>query len=104
MASPLALHCASACHHPLTASRSARLTFRARSRLRVVFSQFSVQVQGLPALNLLLPRPVGELWTSFCDDDMRLSRGGRGGLFVLKRFKMAGDSPGAAPAERGAAP
>ena len=36
-------------------------------------------------LTIPLPRPVGKIRTTFVDDDMRLSRGSRGGLFVLKR-------------------
>ena len=33
-----------------------------------------------------LPRPVGTLRTTFCDADLRISRGGRGGVFVLRRI------------------
>ena len=40
-----------------------------------------------PTLKIPLPRPVGALRTTFCDDEIRLSRGGRGGLFVLKRLR-----------------
>ena len=36
-------------------------------------------------LRVPLPRPVGSLRTTWCDDDMRISRGGRGGVFVLRR-------------------
>jgi len=32
-----------------------------------------------------LPRPKGILDTTFCDESMRISRGGRGGVFVLTR-------------------
>ena len=35
-----------------------------------------------------LPRPVGTLRTTYCDDGLRISRGGRGGVFVLKRLKQ----------------
>jgi len=59
--------------------------------LRVVFTQFGVSVVGdapewlrsLPALPL--PRPQGSVQTTFVDEDLRVSRGGRGGLFVLRR-------------------
>lgn len=36
-----------------------------------------------------LPRPVGSLRTTFCDETLRVSRGGRGGVFVLKRLPDA---------------
>ena len=36
-------------------------------------------------LKLPLPRPVGSLRTTFCDDNVRIARGGRGGVFVTKR-------------------
>lgn len=61
--------------------------------LRIIFTRFSVDLAGdvpawLPSLPALpLPRPVGQLNTTFVDADMRVSRGGRGGLFVLKRLK-----------------
>jgi len=34
-----------------------------------------------------LPRPRGALETTFCDENLRISRGGRGGIFVLKRLR-----------------
>ena len=40
----------------------------------------------LPTVELPLPRPLGRLRTTFCDEEMRLSRGGRGGIFVLKKI------------------
>lgn len=39
------------------------------------------------ALRIPLPRPVGTLRTTHCDDELRVSRGGRGGVFVLKRLR-----------------
>eukprot|EP00962_Isochrysis_galbana_P040543 scaffold14707_cov129-Isochrysis_galbana.AAC.12 len=36
-------------------------------------------------LSVPLPRPKGSLRTTYCDDLMRISRGGRGGVFVLIR-------------------
>ena len=41
----------------------------------------------IPTVTLPLPRPVGIIRTTFCDNTVRLSRGSRGGLFVLKRIK-----------------
>ena len=38
-------------------------------------------------LSVPLPRPVGSLRTSYCDNDLRISRGGKGGVFVLKRLR-----------------
>ena len=43
--------------------------------------------QGPGALRLPLPRPVGSLRTTHCDEDLRVSRGGRGGVFLLKRMR-----------------
>ena len=37
-------------------------------------------------LALPLPRPTGSLRTTFCDSDLRVSRGGQGGVFVVKRM------------------
>jgi len=54
--------------------------------LGVTFTSFSVQIPPGPKIDIPLPRPVGRLRTTYCDDDMRLSRGGRGGIFVLKRM------------------
>ena len=36
-------------------------------------------------LRLPLPRPRGTLCVTFCDETLRISRGGRGGLFVTSR-------------------
>lgn len=55
--------------------------------LEVTFTSFGLEFPNLPAVELPLPRPTGRLRTTFCDSTMRLSRGGRGGLFVLKRLK-----------------
>ena len=71
-----------------------RLDLRVKGELRgedahdleVIFDRFAFQFPQLPAVELPLPRPTGRLRTSFCDDTLRLSRGGRGGLFVLKRL------------------
>lgn len=68
--------------------------------LRIVFTRFSVDAVGdVPAFlprfpPLPLPRPRGRVDTTFVDGDLRLSRGGRGGVFVLKRI-------GPAPANAG---
>ena len=42
---------------------------------------------GDEGLRLPLPRPVGSLQTTWCDADLRVSRGGRGGIFVLRRLR-----------------
>lgn len=55
--------------------------------LEVTFTSFGLEFPNLPAVELPLPRPTGRLRTTFCDSTMRLSRGGRGSLFVLKRLK-----------------
>ena len=41
----------------------------------------------LGSLRVPLPRPVGTLRTTFCDEELRVSRGGRGGVFVLRRLR-----------------
>jgi hypothetical protein len=64
--------------------------------LAVTFTSFFLGASPLPSLELPLPRPVGRLRTTFCDGDMRLSRGGRGGIFVLKRLNsQSGGGAGA---------
>lgn len=54
--------------------------------LPVEFSDFSLQLGTLPAVRLPLPRPKGQLRTTFCDGDLRISRGGRGGIFIAKKI------------------
>ena len=39
-----------------------------------------------PSLRLPLPRPKGVLRNTFCDDTLRISRGGRGGVFITSRI------------------
>ena len=51
--------------------------------LTVAFTSFEVAEAG--GLRIPLPRPVGSLRTTHCDD-LRISRGGKGGIFVLKRI------------------
>ncbi|CAE7038825.1 ANP2 [Symbiodinium microadriaticum] len=53
--------------------------------LGVIFTSFSFKLPNLPDIELPLPRPEGRLRTTFCDRSLRISRGGRGGIFVLKR-------------------
>jgi hypothetical protein len=56
--------------------------------LRVTFTDFAIQIgSSLPFVKLPLPRPTGSLVTTFCDNELRVSRGGRGGVFVAKRLK-----------------
>ena len=54
--------------------------------LRVTFTRTSVALDGGAPIRLRLPRPVGTVANSYCDDDLRVSRGGRGGVFVLRRL------------------
>ena len=58
----------------------------ATDELRVTFTRTSVALDGGAPLRLPLPRPVGTVANSYCDDDLRVSRGGRGGVFVLRRL------------------
>lgn len=55
--------------------------------LTVIFTEFSFIIgdDGRP-VQLPLPRPRGSLRTTFCDSDLRVSRGGQGGVFVVKRM------------------
>lgn len=56
--------------------------------LGVVFSDCTFRLgDSGDGLRLPLPRPVGSLVTTHCDDDLRISRGGRGGIFVLRRLR-----------------
>ena len=62
--------------------------------LRVTFTEFGVRraVRGDASadsgyVRVPLPRPVGSLRTTHCDATMRVSRGGRGGVFVLRRLQ-----------------
>jgi hypothetical protein len=53
----------------------------------VTFERCDVYRDGADdPLSVPLPRPKGSLRTTYCDDIMRISRGGRGGVFVLKRL------------------
>ena len=38
-----------------------------------------------PRVRLPLPRPKGALKNTFCDETLRISRGGRGGVFITSR-------------------
>jgi len=64
------------------------------SRAEVIFTSFDLGFTSSsvndddrvePALKVPLPRPRGTLDTTFCDNTMRISRGGRGGVFILTR-------------------
>ena len=64
--------------------------------LRVAFTECSFRLRPRGggggsaregALRVPLPRPVGSLRTTHCDEELRVSRGGRGGVFVLRRLK-----------------
>lgn len=39
-----------------------------------------------PNIAIPLPRPKGSIVTTFCDEDLRISRGGQGGLFIVNRL------------------
>lgn len=73
--------------------------------LEVIFNEFSVYIEvdndksrnsdsdssnkdgrKRKKLVLPLPKPKGSLTTTFCDGDLRISRGGRGGIFVAKKI------------------
>ena len=56
--------------------------------LEVVFTSFSIVMGGNRRITLPLPRPRGTLSTSFCDGDLRVSRGGRGGIFLAKKISI----------------
>mmetsp|Transcript_8410 Transcript_8410/g.27936 ORF Transcript_8410/g.27936 Transcript_8410/m.27936 type:complete len:251 (-) Transcript_8410:644-1396(-) len=62
----------------------------ATAELDVVFTSFSLalgEAEGAPKVELPLPRPRGNLRTTVCTErGLRVSRGGRGGVFVLKRL------------------
>jgi len=54
--------------------------------LKVTFTGWEIGLEGGPGpLKLPLPRPVGSLRTTFVDQELRIGRGGRGGVFVTKR-------------------
>ncbi|KAH8062970.1 PAP fibrillin [Aureococcus anophagefferens] len=53
-----------------------------RTTHRLAITGFDVN----DVVTLPLPRPRGEIVTTYVDGDLRLSRGSRGGLFVLKRM------------------
>jgi len=56
--------------------------------LDVTFTEFTVGIPNrLAPIRIPLPRPRGYLDTTFCYEDLRISRGGRGGIFILKRIK-----------------
>ena len=56
-------------------------TQRISDPVGVLFTSFTINGLRIP-----LPRPKGTLRTTYCDDDLRISRGGQGGLFVVKRI------------------
>lgn len=76
------------------------------SSLEVIFTEWSLGQlrQREPFLRLPLPRPRGGLETTFCDETLRLSRGGRGGLFVLKRLRSGATSTSKSPPDLGPDP
>ena len=72
----------------VAASTASALT---TSELKVTFSDCVFKLiddekAPVEGLRVPLPAPVGSLVTTHCDDDLRISRGGRGGIFVLRRL------------------
>lgn len=53
--------------------------------LSVIFTSFTLNINHYD-IGLPLPRPKGILKTTYCDSDLRISRGGRGGIFIVKRL------------------
>ena len=49
------------------------------------FSLISPGQQAAQEIKLPLPRPRGTLAVTYCDESLRISRGGRGGIFVTSR-------------------
>jgi hypothetical protein len=71
-------------------SKALRLKFeiQVNGNIEVVNAQtFDVTFTScsLQGIKLPLPRPRGLLTNTFCDNELRISRGGKGGIFVLKR-------------------
>ena len=64
-------------------ARDAAMTFTSFD----VRARFGGESSTSPTLTLPLPRPRGSLTTTFCDENMRVSRGGQGGVFVLTRLQ-----------------
>ena len=64
-------------------ARDAEVTFTSFD----VRARFGGETPTSPTLTLPLPRPRGRLTTTFCDETMRVSRGGQGGVFVLTRLR-----------------
>ncbi len=54
--------------------------------VNVVFSSFKLDLYGQHIFTIPLPRPKGTLRTTYCDSDVRISRGGQGGVFIVKRI------------------
>jgi len=57
----------------------------------VTFTSFDIALGEFPKVSFPLPRPRGALRTTYCDDTMRVSRGSRGGMFVLTRLRARED-------------
>lgn len=57
------------------------------SSVAIAFESLQIAIPSTPFdLTLPLPRPRGAIRTTFVDDNLRVSRGSRGGLFVLRRL------------------
>ena len=69
---------------------------RPASCVAVRFDAFTAQLGGLPPLELSLAwlRPLGYVDTLYLDEDLRVSVGDKGGLFVLRRLEPAAGGAG----------
>ena len=77
-----------ACEDELAALKVEHDDLRRRAKLaQYMRAAPGMRTKASVQVELPLPRPVGKLRTTFCDADMRLSRGGRGGIFVLRRIR-----------------
>jgi hypothetical protein len=63
-----------------------RIPLPASDSILELMVRVDVGLNGGGSVRVPLPNPVGSLRTTFCDDEVRVSRGGRGGVFVLKRL------------------
>ncbi|KAL4447825.1 hypothetical protein ABPG75_005044 [Micractinium tetrahymenae] len=78
----------------------------APSCVAVRFDAFTARLGGLPeaALSLGWLRPLGYVDTLYLDQEMRVSVGDKGGLFVLRRVAADGAEASAASAAQAATP
>ena len=65
---------------------------RPTSCVAVRFDRFTARVGSLPSVELPLDwlQPLGYVDSLYLDEDMRISVGDKGGLFVLRRIAAGG--------------